>query len=132
MSAQAFLRTAQGTLSPCLITPLHCFNTNHKSAYDIDDNIGDPKLELVACLLLVYVLVFVVLWRGMVNSGKAAYVTASLPYIILTILFIVSLGLDGATDGIMIYLTPKWERMGDLDVRLFHKYDEAVKPVSYL
>lgn len=86
---------------------------------DIDDGIGEPIIALVACLLLVYVLIFIVLWRGMVNSGKAAYFTASFPYIILTILFLVALGLDGAIDGITKYLTPDWDQMANLNVRSF-------------
>lgn len=45
--------------------------------------------------------------RGIKTSGKAAYLFAILPYIILTTILIVALTLDGAWDGIKYFIVPE-------------------------
>jgi solute carrier family 6 (neurotransmitter transporter, glycine) member 5/9 len=65
--------------------------------------------------------------KGIKSSGKAAYVFAILPYVILITILIVALNLDGAKDGISYFLVPKadngtagvvtaWERLFDLKI----------------
>ena len=43
--------------------------------------------------------------------SQAVYVTATLPYIILTILLIRGVMLEGAVQGILFYLTPQWDKL---------------------
>jgi len=47
---------------------------------------------------------------------QAVWVTAIFPYIVLIILLIRGVTLEGASKGIIFYLKPQWERLGDLKV----------------
>ena len=82
-----------------------------KSKDDISDGIGMPDLELTACLAACWVLLFFTLWKGVASSGKVAYFTAIFPYVILITLLVRGLTLDGAIEGIMFYITPKWSEL---------------------
>ena len=48
--------------------------------------------------------------------GKVAYVTATVPYILLTILLVRGVLLPGAMDGIKYYLIPDWKKLLNLKV----------------
>jgi len=82
-----------------------------KSKDDISDGIGMPDLELTICLAACWVLLFFTLWKGVASSGKVAYFTAIFPYIVLITLLVRGLTLDGAMEGIMFYITPKWSEL---------------------
>ena len=43
------------------------------------------------------------------NLIQVVYVTATAPYLLLTILLIRGVTLDGALDGLRLYVTPKFE-----------------------
>lgn len=49
--------------------------------------------------------------RGVKSSGKASYFLAIFPYFVMSILLIRALTLDGATEGILYFLTPRWEKL---------------------
>lgn len=50
-------------------------------------------------------------------SLQVVYVTATAPYVFLTIIFIKGLTLDGAVDGITTYLTPDFSKLLTVQVR---------------
>jgi hypothetical protein len=50
--------------------------------------IGTIKLDLAFCLAVVYILMYLCICKGVRSTGKAVYVTAVLPYIILILLLI--------------------------------------------
>ena len=87
-----------------------------KAKDDISDGIGTPDLELTICLAVCWVLLFLTLWKGVASSGKVAYFTAIFPYLVLISLLIRGLTLPGAADGVLFYLTPKWEELLNLKV----------------
>ncbi|XP_022096269.1 sodium-dependent serotonin transporter-like [Acanthaster planci] len=73
------------------------------------EDLGGVKWDLVLCLLAVYAIVFLSLWRGIKASGKVVWVTATLPYLCLTVLLVRGVTLEGAIHGIVYYLEPKWD-----------------------
>ncbi|KAL4234396.1 Sodium-dependent noradrenaline transporter [Mactra antiquata] len=79
-------------------------------------NLGEVRWELVLCTLLTFICIYFSLWKGVKSSGKVVYVTATLPYLILTILLIRGCLLPGAIDGIKYFITPNLERLNDPNV----------------
>lgn len=77
---------------------------------------GDIQWELLVANFVAYLVIFLVLLKGIQSLGKVVYFTAVFPYILLTILLVRSAMLEGAYDGIVFYLTPKWDRLTDAAV----------------
>lgn len=84
-----------------------------KSKDDISDGIGTPNWQLVAFLAISWFMVFLILVKGVKSSGKASYVLAIFPYVVLSILFVRALTLPGSLNGIKYFLTPQWDRIFD-------------------
>uniref|UniRef100_A0A3B3V144 Transporter n=1 Tax=Poecilia latipinna TaxID=48699 RepID=A0A3B3V144_9TELE len=61
---------------------------------------------MVVCLLGAWTIVAICCVRGISTSGKAVYVTAILPYIVLAIFLIRGATLKGAVSGIKFLFTP--------------------------
>ncbi|CAF1232496.1 unnamed protein product, partial [Didymodactylos carnosus] len=70
------------------------------------DNLGTVKWELALCLLVVFIFVYFALWKGIKSSGKAVWITAIAPYVVLIVLLIRGVTLPGASMGIEYYLKP--------------------------
>ncbi|KAK2183053.1 hypothetical protein NP493_325g02062 [Ridgeia piscesae] len=90
------------------------------------DNMGSIQLDLLGCLALAWVFVFLCLIKGVQSSGRVVYVTATFPYIVLLILFVRGVTLPGAIDGIKYYIIPQWEKLLDLTV-----WAEAAMQIFY-
>lgn len=78
---------------------------------NILDGIGWPIWNLVGFLVLSWAMVFLILMKGIKSSGKASYVLALFPYIVLIILLIRALTLPGAFNGIKYFFTPQWDKI---------------------
>ncbi|XP_062265973.1 sodium-dependent neutral amino acid transporter B(0)AT1-like [Platichthys flesus] len=72
---------------------------------------GGIHWPIVLCLLAAWSIVAICCIRGISTSGKAVYVTAILPYIVLTIFLIRGLTLKGALSGITFLFTPDLEEL---------------------
>ncbi|XP_060080387.1 sodium- and chloride-dependent betaine transporter-like [Ylistrum balloti] len=75
------------------------------------DEVGTIQWHTVLVLLLAYALSFVCIVKGVKSVGKVVYVTATLPYLLLTVILVRSLTLDGAVDGIIYYIKPDFSRL---------------------
>lgn len=75
------------------------------------DDIGPPKWTICLCLLAVMATVYFCLWKGIKSSGKAVWITATFPYIVMVALLIRGCTLPGAKAGILYYLTPVWRKL---------------------
>ncbi|KAL4716467.1 hypothetical protein ACJJTC_015895 [Scirpophaga incertulas] len=80
------------------------------------NDLGFPKWQLTVCLGLVYVTLYLSLFKGVKSSGKVVWMTATMPYVVLSILLIRGLLLPGATRGIAYYLQPELTRLKDTQV----------------
>ncbi|XP_055350607.1 sodium-dependent dopamine transporter-like [Paramacrobiotus metropolitanus] len=98
----------------------HVLGLHSESGFD---NIGWPRWQLVLCLALTYLLLFLAMFKGVKSSGKVVWVTAIAPYVILLILFLRGIFLPGALTGIQFYMTFDFKRL--LDAQLW--IDAAVQ-----
>ncbi|XP_041918174.1 sodium- and chloride-dependent glycine transporter 2 isoform X1 [Alosa sapidissima] len=77
---------------------------------------GDIRWPLALCLFMAWVIVYGSLAKGIKSSGKVVYFTATFPYVVLVILLFRGITLPGAFDGILYFITPKWEKLNDAKV----------------
>ncbi|KAJ8957365.1 hypothetical protein NQ318_004844, partial [Aromia moschata] len=82
-----------------------------KESTDISDGIGLPEWRLTLCLLVSWLITFSVCAKGVQTSGKASYFLAIFPYVILGSLLIRAVTLEGAGQGILYFVQPKWEKL---------------------
>ncbi|NXO28190.1 S6A18 protein, partial [Cisticola juncidis] len=67
---------------------------------------GTLQWWLILCLAACWGIVYLCTIRGIETTGKAIYVTAIFPYLVLTIFLIQGLTLPGATEGLIYLFTP--------------------------
>ncbi|XP_022130715.2 sodium- and chloride-dependent glycine transporter 2 [Pieris rapae] len=95
------------------------------------ENWGTIQWHLVGCLFGCWVVAFLVVIKGVQSAGKVVYFTALFPYVMLTALLIRGVTLDGAGEGILFYLTPRWENLlsarvwGDAASQTFYSFGVA-------
>ena len=80
------------------------------------DQPGGLQPELAFTLLLAWVICFFCIWKGIKSTGKAVYVTAIFPYVVITALFIRGITLPGASLGLKFYILPDFSRVLDSQV----------------
>lgn len=78
--------------------------------------LGHIRWQLLVCLFCAWLLVFLCLCKGIKSSGKVVYVTATVPYLFLTLLLIRGLLLPGAFDGVIFYITPDFSELLNIKV----------------
>ncbi|XP_051949427.1 solute carrier family 6 member 19a, tandem duplicate 1 [Xyrauchen texanus] len=87
------------------------------SSAAIEDS-GGLQWWLVMCLICAWTVLYVCCIRGIETTGKAVYITSTLPYVVLSIFLIRALTLKGSLNGIKFLFTP--------DV------NELIKPTTWL
>lgn len=80
--------------------------------------IGGISIPILLGLLVVWISIFLILYKGVKRIGKIVALTVPLPTILLIILTIRGLTLPGAMEGISYYLTPDFSKLGDVNVWL--------------
>ncbi|XP_022099144.1 sodium- and chloride-dependent glycine transporter 1-like [Acanthaster planci] len=98
------------------------------------DSIGEPgeiQWQLALCLLLAWIIIFLCLFKGVKSSGKVVYFTATFPYVVLVILLVRGVTLEGYFDGVLFFITPRWETLSnpqvwlDAAVQIFYSLSAA-------
>ena len=79
---------------------------------------GSISIPVVLGLIVIWLCVFIILYKGVHRIGKIVAITVPLPTILLIILTIRGLTLPGAIEGISYYLTPNFSRLTDVNVWL--------------
>uniref|UniRef100_UPI00358F7F40 sodium- and chloride-dependent creatine transporter 1-like isoform X2 n=1 Tax=Myxine glutinosa TaxID=7769 RepID=UPI00358F7F40 len=75
------------------------------------DETGTLSWGLVLCMIAAWIFVYLCLWKGIRSTEKVVYFTATFPYIMLFALFVRSMMLEGAYNGIVYYLRPDWTKL---------------------
>lgn len=77
---------------------------------------GDVNWELAVCLLIAWALIYCAIRKSVRWSGKAVYVTGTMPYVLLVALTARALTLDGADEGLRHFFHPDWSLLSHADV----------------
>ncbi|XP_034467704.1 sodium-dependent neutral amino acid transporter B(0)AT1-like [Hippoglossus hippoglossus] len=70
------------------------------------ENDGGLQWWILLCHICAWAMLYVCIIRGIETTGKAVYVTAILPYVVLTIFLIRGLTLKGSLNGLKFLFTP--------------------------
>jgi len=79
-------------------------------------DVGEVQTDLFCFLLLAWIIVYGVIWKGLHNSGKVLWFSAIFPYVVLSILCVKALTLEGALDGIKFLFTPNMDKLYESQV----------------
>merc|ERR1719422_1478317 len=77
------------------------------------NGLGAVNWELVGTLFLSWVVVYLIIWKGLHSSGKIIWFTALFPYFVMSVLLVRSVTLPGASIGLWKYITPDWDKLTD-------------------
>ncbi|XP_068744715.1 sodium-dependent dopamine transporter-like [Montipora capricornis] len=89
------------------------FNRHILRITDSISDMGSVSWQIVLCLILAWIIVYLCLIKGVASSGKVVYFTATFPYVVLFILMIRGATLDGSLDGVVFYLKPDVAKLKD-------------------
>ncbi|XP_034560009.1 sodium-dependent neutral amino acid transporter B(0)AT1-like [Notolabrus celidotus] len=78
---------------------------------DTIDESGGLQWWIVICLVTAWSVLYICCIRGIETTGKAVYITSTLPYLVLTIFLIRGLTLKGSVDGIKFLFTPDLDEL---------------------
>jgi SNF family Na+-dependent transporter len=95
-------------INACISEPTryYFYNTALQASGSVTD-FGTFNWQMYLCLVGAWVLVYICLFRGVESSGKAVYITATFPFVILAILFFRGVTLPGAGDGLRYLFIPR-------------------------
>ncbi|XP_035241072.1 sodium- and chloride-dependent GABA transporter 2-like isoform X1 [Anguilla anguilla] len=90
------------------------------------EEVGSVRWEVLLCLIIMWVICYFCIWKGVKSTGKVVYFTATFPYLMLLVLLIRGLTLPGALQGVLFYLYPDPTRLADPQVWM-----EAVSQIFF-
>ena len=61
--------------------------------------------------------------------GKVVYITATVPYLFITVLLIRGVTLPGAAEGIRYYIIPEWNKL--LEFQVQYEISETVRHIEF-
>ena len=80
--------------------------------------IGGLQIPVLLGLLVVWLSIFIILYKGVSRIGRVVAITVPLPTVLLIILTIRGLTLPGAMEGVSYYLTPDFSKLLHFNVWL--------------
>lgn len=91
----------------------------HNQILDISSDpsvVGHIVWPMFIINILSWIVLFLCVVKGVKSVGKVVYVSATFPYLILSILFVRGITLPGAWEGIKFYIVPQWDKLLNLEV----------------
>lgn len=91
----------------------------HNHVLDISSSISEVKSlnwDVLIGLVITWLVVFVIVLKGVRLTGRLALITFIMPYLALVALFVRAITLPGSADGISYLLTPQWYRLQNIDI----------------
>jgi NSS family neurotransmitter:Na+ symporter len=82
------------------------FNNNILQLSESPSVFGGIRLPIAGGLALVWLFIYLSLFKGVETLGKIVYFTVIIPWLIIVVMVIRGLTLPGAIEGIKFYLTP--------------------------
>ncbi|XP_042859910.1 sodium- and chloride-dependent glycine transporter 2-like [Penaeus japonicus] len=73
--------------------------------------VGGLVWPIVGAVLFTWLIIFLANFKGVRVLGKVVWLTATFPYVMLTILLIRGMTLPGAWDGIYFYIYPNFDKL---------------------
>lgn len=87
------------------------FNNNILQLSESPSVFGGIRLPIVGGLALVWLLIYLSLFKGVETLGKIVYFTVIIPWLIIVVMVVRGLTLPGAMEGIKFYLTPDFSAL---------------------
>ena len=133
----AFLINSFKSPLPWTISPedKYYYHTDYNSRYfkynllESSNSIEETKYIVIPwfiSLLVAWLLVYILIWRGIKSSGKFVYITTPLPFVILFILLIRGISLDGAMTGWKYLFNPDFTKLYDI-----HAWKDAISQIIF-
>jgi len=97
------------------LTPVEEFWQNRvlQQNKGLEYGLSGMQWELVGCLILAWIVVYLIIAKGLHSSGKIIWFTALFPYFVMFILLGRALTLPGAVDGLGYYVHVDWNKLTD-------------------
>jgi len=74
-------------------------------------HLGAPVISIVIPLAVIWVVLYIIMFKGAGQIGKVAVWTVIIPWVLLVVLLVRSLTLPGAAQGLEYYLKPNWSML---------------------
>ncbi len=75
--------------------------------------IGGISWPVFTGFIIAWVILYFCVWKGVESVSKVVKWSATLPFVILAILLVRALTLDGAMEGLKVFLIPDWPALQD-------------------
>lgn len=79
----------------------------------LEEGLGGMQWELMGCLICAWIVVYLIIAKGLHSSGKIIWFTALFPYFVMFILLGRALTLPGAFEGLWYYVHVDWTKLYD-------------------
>jgi len=94
------------------------FNNTFLGLTNAPEILGSIRLPIVLGLICIWLLIYLIIRKGVKNIGKVVLITVPLPMILLIIIAVRGLTLPGAMEGISYYLTPDFSKLWNAKIWL--------------
>lgn len=74
-------------------------------------NLGGIRWPLLVGMLISWVMIVLAIWKGATTVSKVVWLTVMVPWALLLLFTVQALRMEGAGEGLKLYLVPKWREL---------------------